>query len=236
MIWKPSPNWGYPRFNHGRNGEKIVAIVDHITGGGWEPSNNWLLNPDSFVSAHYLIRKDGMVFQYVKEENAAWGCGLDFSLDLSYYRSNVTIPFIKNVWERRVNPNLMVVNIEHESSGEALTEEQYNSSLLLHFSITERYGILINHNYIVGHSDVNLRERPNDPGAAFPWIRLIDDLRRLKVNKEELLVYSQWAKARLDNNEDPRDTSAFIAHLKALGCEYTTPMRYGLPFVSVVGS
>jgi len=33
IIWKGSPNYGLPRGTQGRNGYKVMAIVDHIMAG-----------------------------------------------------------------------------------------------------------------------------------------------------------------------------------------------------------
>lgn len=53
------------------------------------------------------------------------------------------------------------------------------------------------------------------------------------LNKNELIEYARWAQARLQNNEDPRDVTAFVEHLKRLGADWKQPTRYGLPYVEV---
>ena len=69
-IWRPSPN-KEPRPSNA----KVDTVVLHATGGALEPSLNWLLNPRSQVSAHYLIAKDGRIFQLVNERERAWHAG-----------------------------------------------------------------------------------------------------------------------------------------------------------------
>lgn len=68
-IWKPSPN------KNPRNGVKVDTIVLHATAGPLEPSLNWLTNPNSGVSAHYLLGKDGTLYQLVEEQDMAWHAG-----------------------------------------------------------------------------------------------------------------------------------------------------------------
>lgn len=48
-----------------------------------------------------------------------------------------------------------------------------------------------------------------------------------------LRIYADWALARLRNGEEPRDVTAFVTHLKAIGADWQQPARYGLPFVVV---
>lgn len=55
------------------------------------------------------------------------------------------------------------------------------------------------------------------------------------MNKAELTEFSRWSQLRIQNNEDPRDTAAFIEHLKRLpGADWKNPQRYGLPYVVVI--
>ncbi len=54
------------------------------------------------------------------------------------------------------------------------------------------------------------------------------------VDKAKIGLYAAWAVARLIHDEDPRDVSAFIAHLKALAADWQHPIECGLPYVEVV--
>jgi len=51
------------------------AIVMHATVGEAIPSLNWLANPASEVSVHYLVDRDGTVYQMVSEDLRAWHAG-----------------------------------------------------------------------------------------------------------------------------------------------------------------
>ncbi len=54
------------------------------------------------------------------------------------------------------------------------------------------------------------------------------------VVDDKVRMYQAWAKARIDAGQEPRDVAAFVEHLKALGCDYTAPHLYGLPFVQIL--
>ncbi|MFA5240443.1 MAG: N-acetylmuramoyl-L-alanine amidase, partial [Phycisphaerae bacterium] len=112
--WVPSPNFGV-----GRNGKSIIAIVDHITAGDFPGCQDWLCNPVSQASAHYLITKTGRIIQLVKESDRAWHAGVVDRQTWALYD--------------RTNPNNYTIGIEHEgSSGVLLTEKQYQATLFLH--------------------------------------------------------------------------------------------------------
>jgi N-acetyl-anhydromuramyl-L-alanine amidase AmpD len=62
-----SPNYtaGWPR-----GAPRGVTI--HTEEGYHDPSVSWLRNPESWASAHFCIRKDGLIVQLVWETNRAW--------------------------------------------------------------------------------------------------------------------------------------------------------------------
>ena len=74
----PSPN-----FNFRPTGTVPNAIVLHATVGEAGPSLNWLANPNSGVSIHYLIDRAGTVYQMVSESLRAWHAGPSFYNGLS---------------------------------------------------------------------------------------------------------------------------------------------------------
>ena len=59
-----------------RSDKSITMIIIHYTGMQSErESLKRLTNPKFKVSCHYLINRDGKVFNMVKEENTAWHAG-----------------------------------------------------------------------------------------------------------------------------------------------------------------
>jgi N-acetyl-anhydromuramyl-L-alanine amidase AmpD len=61
----------------------VSAIVLHATVGDASASLNWLVNPSSQVSCHYLIDRDGTVYQLVEERLRAWHAGPSFYAGLN---------------------------------------------------------------------------------------------------------------------------------------------------------
>lgn len=157
-------------FWHGRNGQKVIAIVNHIMESSIESADAWFHNPASQVSAHFGVARDGRIWQWVGTANSAWGNGIWQSPDQS-------VQWIAAAFQRGINPNNLTVSIEHEgNSGEAFTEEQYQATLWLHKQLISQFGIVADRQHIVGHYQIMSRDRSNCPGAAFPWARLIADL------------------------------------------------------------
>ena len=72
----------------------------------------------------------------------------------------------------------MTISIEHEgNTGVTFSEAQYQATLWLHKQIMLNYPqIKANRQCIIGHYQIDSINRPNCPGTAFPWARLIADL------------------------------------------------------------
>ncbi len=160
VAQKPSPNFGYPQGVHGRGGEKIVAIVDHIMGGALAACDAWFQNPASQVSAHYGIGKDGSIHQYVADADAAWGAGILNHPDTS-------LPWLSSSGGV---VNRAVISIEHEGQpGDVFPPAQLAATIALHKALVARYGITVDRQHIVGHYRLDSVNRAHCPGDAFPW-------------------------------------------------------------------
>lgn len=70
IIERTSPNR-----TGGRGGRRIDRVVYHHTGGNFDASLNWVLNPASQVSYHYMINQGGQVWRTVPEGDTAWANG-----------------------------------------------------------------------------------------------------------------------------------------------------------------
>ena len=71
-LWHPSDNFG-PR----RDGAVPDIVVLHYTAmASAEGARDWLCHPDAGVSAHYVIGRQGTVWQLVREDMRAWHAGL----------------------------------------------------------------------------------------------------------------------------------------------------------------
>lgn len=159
IEWAPSPNYG-----KGRNGKKIIAIVNHITAGTFPGCLSWLRNPQAKASAHYLVTRQGKIYQMVRDEDTSWHAGAVNKPSWKLYDGT--------------NPNRYTIGIEHEClSGGLLTEAQYKATVELHKMLIAKYNIPIDKDHIIGHYQIDSVNRPNCPGPSFPWDRLFSDLK-----------------------------------------------------------
>lgn len=110
------------------------------------------------VSAHFLVRRDGGLIQFVPCSKRAWHAG-------------------ESSWKGRRGCNDYSVGIEMEGSGETpFTDLQYKRLAQLTRALQARHPIA----GIVGHSDV-APGRKSDPGPQFDWARY----RAMVKNKSE---------------------------------------------------
>ena len=110
------------------------------------------------VSAHFLIRRDGRMVQFVACAQRAWHAG-------------------ESAWCGRSRCNDFSVGIELEGADDVPYDpRQYTMLARLVRALRRRYPI----EDVVGHSDI-APGRKTDPGAAFDWPRL----RRLLAPRPE---------------------------------------------------
>ena len=107
------------------------------------------------VSAHFLLRRDGRVLQFVSCDQRAWHAGA-------------------SVWRGRDNCNHYSIGIELEGlDGTRFDDAQYAPLARLLRALAAHYPIA----EVVGHEDI-APGRKADPGAGFDWPRLRRALRR----------------------------------------------------------
>jgi len=160
----------------GRDGYAPIAIVEHMMQGTLEDTRKYFNGEieEYYVSAHYGIGRDGRIWQFVRDEDTAWSNGVLNAPDVS-------IDWIKEVQDEKVNANLVTLSIEYEGfSGAPLPEAQYEAALFLHRRLLERWEIPTDVQHIIGHASFDSVERKLNPGPAFPWTRLLDDLSRVE--------------------------------------------------------
>ena len=148
-----SPNFGQ-RVGISRPDMIILHYTGMTTGIGAE---EWLCNPESQVSSHYLVHDDGRVVQMVRESDRAWHAG-------------------KSSWRGRTDINSCSVGIEIVNPGHILGyrkfgERQVDAVIALCRDIVRRQGIPPER--VLAHSDV-APGRKIDPGEKFPWKRLAE--------------------------------------------------------------
>lgn len=107
---------------------------------------------DLEVSAHFLIRRDGELIQFVSTEDRAWHAGV-------------------SSWCGRDNCNDFSVGIELEGCDHEPFEDAQYQSLAPLIQWLRQVHPGITKERVVGHSDI-APGRKTDPGPAFDWDRL----------------------------------------------------------------
>lgn len=135
----------------GRYGNKPRAIVVHVTEGTLESALSWIKDVKSRVSYHYIIGKDGSIYQIVDPENMAWSCGL----------------VVKSTWpllSNGSNPNEYTINIAYAGTAEEGPNRlQIYNLMELIAELCTQYKIPLDYLHIIGHNTI--RTDKNCPGA-----------------------------------------------------------------------
>jgi N-acetylmuramoyl-L-alanine amidase len=123
-----------------RLGHKPEALVIHIADGTFTGTKNWAHNPDSFISYHYLISKEGSQHLIVDPEHSAWHAGFVHKPKW-------------NLLKKGINPNHYTIGIclaayVHEKP----TMMQMFSLLGLIQTLCEEYNIPIDKDHIIPHN------------------------------------------------------------------------------------
>lgn len=155
-----------PHFNEREPGTSIDAIVVHTTEGTYDQAIRWFQNPESEVSAHYVISPTGEITQMVPLEKRAWHA--------TYY-------------------NTRSIGIEvagHAAQPDTWTPANLEALTALTAWLCDRYRVPVVHPTqkagskeeplnvagIVAHGQIQPWNR-TDPGPHFPWERFINDVR-----------------------------------------------------------
>lgn len=134
----------------------ISMLVLHYTGmPDAQSAIDWLANPESKVSAHYVVTEAGEVIRMVAETKRAWHAGRSWWRGISDINS--------------ASIGIEIVNPGHEWGYRNFPDAQIDALIPLMHEIIGRHGITRGN--VVGHSDV-APDRKVDPGELFPWWRL----------------------------------------------------------------
>lgn len=162
VRWLPSPNFG----ERPTSEPVSLAVIHNISLPPDEFAGDWVedfflnrldptVNPyfatisDMQVSAHFYIRRDGRVIQFVGCDQRAWHAG-------------------QSCWCERDNCNDYSVGIELEGSDlQSYAAEQYPALWAVLDALCSRYPITA----IAGHCHI-APGRKTDPGPFFDWSAL----------------------------------------------------------------
>ena len=134
----------------------VDMIIIHDTEGSYGAAIQWFQNTAAQASAHYVVSDLGEVTQMVLERDIAWHAGN---------------------WDY----NTRAIGIEHEGFAWTpgwYTTAMYQASAQISASICSRWGVPMNRQHIIGHSEVPDPRDPTkfggeshhtDPGPYWNW-------------------------------------------------------------------
>lgn len=158
---RKSPNYG------SRGGQIPDVIVLHVLEGYYDSGIDWLCNPKSQVSVHFVIAKDGRCAKLVNLNKSAWGNATTFKVasDSRYYKKSKK----KLVNSRPMSANRYTISIEFEGfykDGGKLTKEQHKTAVNLLIHIRKRikkvynYEIPMDREHVMAHSEITPCHKP----------------------------------------------------------------------------
>ena len=177
-----------------RSSKSITVIIIHYTGMQSErESLKRLTSPTSKVSCHYLIRRNGEIFNLVKDKNVAWHAG-------------------KSMWGKYKNLNKNSIGIElvnkgHRYGYQAFTKSQIKKLIQLCKNLKKKHSI--KNEFILGHSDIS-PIRKIDPGEKFPWGYL---------SSKGVGIYPKKIRQKKKSQKTP-DIRIFFKNLHKVGYRY----------------
>lgn len=186
LITNPA---NYTQGRHFSDGNAINTIVLHTYGGKGVSLQSWFQKNTTHVSSHYAVRKDGVIEQYVRDQDTAHANGHDWY-------------------------NAHALSIEFQDDGRpqdaTRTDALYEAGSQLIFTLCLKYSIPINDQRVTTHSKVlaEINKSKYCPGALdIPRLingakKLMDELEFLR-NENFVLNTQQVAdkKALADANE-----------------------------------
>ena len=137
--------------NFSKRKGKIKFIIIHSIALGFEESLNMLTKPVNKVSAHYLIKFTGEIYQLVSDDLAAWHAGRS-----SWYKHNL------------MNDESIGIELDNFLDRPYSTE-QLNACIELCQKLMHKYKIPKQN--VICHSDI-APDRKIDPGIFFDWAYL----------------------------------------------------------------
>jgi len=203
IIQTPSPNFG-----ERRGAKEVTCLVLHYTDmTSSKAALDRMCDPETEVSAHYLIDEDGGIYQLVDEAKRAWHAGLSF-------------------WDGESDVNSVSIGIELANSGHTngltpFPAQQIKNLFRLSKEICARQNIPSHR--VIGHSDI-APGRKVDPGPLFPWVKLAEmglglwpevANSNFPISTIEDMIAENLAKLGYDVTDISQTISAFQLHYRS---------------------
>jgi N-acetylmuramoyl-L-alanine amidase len=144
---------GKPTKNHSARGADIRCIVLHADAAANEAGTiSWIQSPASGVSYHYLVGRDGTIYQFVQDDRKAWHAG-------------------KSAWDdvTDVNPVSLGVSFSNDQINEPFTDAALAAGAELCAKLCKAHNIPVDELHLTTHAVVcRPPGRKTDPGPKFP--------------------------------------------------------------------
>ena len=149
-------------FRRGRPfGLRPEAIVIHLIDGSFTAGESVFRDPNAHKSAHYAVSQEGVIHQYVDENDTAFHAGIVI---------NPTWSLLKP----RINPNFYTIGIEHEGRPDDVwPAAQMSASAGLIAEIAVRWDIPLDEDHVIRHHQI--RASKTCPGN---WLKIEELLKR----------------------------------------------------------
>ena len=196
-TWAPIPGFGFPMGAHGGNTPLFIILHGTASGDGTAQQQVAFFQGNNQHGVHFVIGKDGAVFQMVQLADAAYGnCCVD--------PAPAHAPFWDTILQRFPNLNCCTISIEHckiaADNSDPLTPAQQDASFKLVAWLCKTLNIPARpadvSGGITGHFSLNGINRVNCPGT-YPWQALWSYLTGGKGNNG-MLIQHPTQELRLD--------------------------------------
>jgi len=183
----------------------IDCVVLHATVGSLSATLGWFANPQSGVSAHYVVAKTGRVYQMVEEQNRAFHAGA-------------------SQYQGRTGFNDFSIGIEMVNKNDGVDPypaDQFEAVVDLVGYLVEKYGI--ERRWIVTHADISTAGKTDPRG--FPLDELVSRIYEPVVDlPEDVAREAAWNAAGIPFN--PQAAFAKYAREQNLGAPQTDEFEF----------
>ena len=192
----------------------IDCVVLHATAGGLSGTLAWFANPNSGVSAHYVVAKDGRVFQMVEERKKAHHAGV------SKFQGREDF--------NRFSVGIEIVNLN--DGQDPYPPDQFEAMVDLVDYLVEKYDV--QRQWIVTHADISTAGKTDPRG--FPVHELVTRVYDPATNLPESIVReAAWNAAGIPFN--PEAAFARYAREHELGTPQTDEFDFSYKGVNYRG-
>jgi len=145
IIQTPSPNFSKSKYTK-------IGVEIHKTLGLMPGTLEWLRNPRSFVSYHFLLLRAGGIRQLVQLKDRSWSAG---RINRPSERAKKIM--IKYPWGTYIKPGHYLAQVAYEClSHQTFTDEQYKDTIWLF----KRFSFKIEDGNFLHHQDTAV-DKPN---------------------------------------------------------------------------